>query len=71
MSARHASGFALRFPRIKRIRWDKRPPAPRLPAEVVARTREKYLEAYERITGRSLDLAAAGAVGATSGGDAR
>jgi DNA ligase-1 len=24
-SARHASGFALRFPRIKRIRWDKRP----------------------------------------------
>jgi DNA ligase-1 len=25
-SARHASGFALRFPRIKRIRWDKAPP---------------------------------------------
>jgi DNA ligase-1 len=24
-SARHASGFALRFPRVKRIRWDKRP----------------------------------------------
>lgn len=24
-SDRHASGFALRFPRIKRIRWDKRP----------------------------------------------
>ena len=24
-SARHASGYALRFPRIKRIRWDKRP----------------------------------------------
>ena len=24
-TARHASGYALRFPRIKRIRWDKRP----------------------------------------------
>jgi DNA ligase-1 len=24
-SARHASGYALRFPRIKRVRWDKRP----------------------------------------------
>ncbi len=34
--------------------WDKRPPAPRLPAEVVARTRAKYLEAYRRITGTDL-----------------
>ncbi len=56
---------------LETIRWDKRPPAPRLPAEVVARTREKYLEAHERITGRSLDSATAGAVGAASGGDAR
>ena len=31
--------------------WDRTPPAPEIPAEVVARTREKYLEAYERITG--------------------
>jgi phosphoribosylaminoimidazole-succinocarboxamide synthase len=31
--------------------WDKRPPAPRLPAEVVANTSRKYIEAYERITG--------------------
>ena len=35
--------------------WDKTPPAPELPADVVARTREKYVEAYERITGRSFD----------------
>jgi len=56
---------------LETIRWDKRPPGPRLPADVVVRTRAKYLEAYERITGKSLDPATAGAVGATSGGDAR
>jgi phosphoribosylaminoimidazole-succinocarboxamide synthase len=31
--------------------WDRTPPAPEIPDEVVARTREKYVEAYERITG--------------------
>jgi phosphoribosylaminoimidazole-succinocarboxamide synthase len=36
------------------IRWDKRPPAPQLPEEVVRRTREKYLEAYERLVGKPL-----------------
>jgi phosphoribosylaminoimidazole-succinocarboxamide synthase len=35
--------------------WDRNPPAPAIPAEVVARTREKYVEAYERITGDSFD----------------
>ena len=34
--------------------WDKRPPAPALPPEVVAKTAEKYREAYTRITGRHL-----------------
>jgi phosphoribosylaminoimidazole-succinocarboxamide synthase len=38
--------------------WDKNSPPPELPAEVVARTREKYLEAYEKLTGRPLDAAA-------------
>jgi len=33
--------------------WDRTPPAPEIPEEVVARTREKYIEAYERITGES------------------
>jgi phosphoribosylaminoimidazole-succinocarboxamide synthase len=33
--------------------WDKSPPAPPLPDDVVARTRELYVEAYERITGES------------------
>jgi len=35
--------------------WDKRPPPPSLPAEVVAATTRRYREAYERLTGRSLD----------------
>jgi phosphoribosylaminoimidazole-succinocarboxamide synthase len=34
--------------------WDHTPPGPELPDEVVANTRAKYVEAYERITGRSL-----------------
>jgi phosphoribosylaminoimidazole-succinocarboxamide synthase len=32
--------------------WDKNSPPPALPDDVVARTREKYIEAYERLTGR-------------------
>jgi phosphoribosylaminoimidazole-succinocarboxamide synthase len=35
--------------------WDRTPPAPPIPDEVVTRTREKYLEAYERITGEPFD----------------
>ena len=34
--------------------WDKNSPPPPLPEEAVRRTREKYLEAYERLTGRRL-----------------
>jgi phosphoribosylaminoimidazole-succinocarboxamide synthase len=35
--------------------WDHSPPPPELPPEVVENTRAKYIEAYERITGRKLD----------------
>jgi phosphoribosylaminoimidazole-succinocarboxamide synthase len=35
------------------IGWDREPPAPPLPAGVIAGTRARYVEAYERITGRS------------------
>ena len=35
--------------------WDKKPPPPALPPEVVAATRDRYLAAFERITGRPLD----------------
>lgn len=39
---------------LETLTWDKTPPAPALPAEVVARTQQKYLEAFERLTGRPL-----------------
>ncbi len=35
--------------------WDRNPPAPPIPDDVVARTREKYVEAYDRIVGEPLD----------------
>jgi phosphoribosylaminoimidazole-succinocarboxamide synthase len=33
--------------------WDRTPPAPPVPADVIAGTRERYVEAYERLTGKS------------------
>jgi phosphoribosylaminoimidazole-succinocarboxamide synthase len=36
--------------------WDKAPPAPELPPDVVAGTQQRYLEAYEKLTGRQLSL---------------
>ncbi|HEU5342267.1 phosphoribosylaminoimidazolesuccinocarboxamide synthase [Edaphobacter sp.] len=38
---------------LESIRWNKQAPAPSLPDEVVARTREKYMEAFHLITGRT------------------
>src|SRR3989339_1428899 len=35
------------------IKWDKEPPAPMLPDAVVQKTREKYLEAFQKITGKN------------------
>jgi phosphoribosylaminoimidazole-succinocarboxamide synthase len=39
---------------LETLTWNKNPPAPMLPAEVVAKTQAKYLEAYERLTGKRL-----------------
>jgi phosphoribosylaminoimidazole-succinocarboxamide synthase len=36
--------------------WDKTPPAPALPADVASKTSEKYMEAFERLTGQPLTL---------------
>ena len=41
---------------LETLTWNKTPPAPALPPEVVARTQAKYFEAYERLTGRALAL---------------
>ena len=39
---------------LETLTWDKTPPAPKLPADVVSRTSQKYREALERLTGRKL-----------------
>jgi len=36
---------------LETLTWDKTPPAPELPEEIVVRTQAKYIEAYERLTG--------------------
>ncbi len=40
---------------LERIGWNKQPPAPPLPPDVVAGTQQKYRDAYQRITGHALD----------------
>ena len=39
---------------LETLDWDKTPPAPRLPADVIARTSAKYREALEKLTGKKL-----------------
>jgi phosphoribosylaminoimidazole-succinocarboxamide synthase len=39
---------------LEEIRWNKQPPVPSLPDNVIARTREKYVEAYRLLSGREL-----------------
>ena len=41
---------------LEQIHWNKQPPAPELPADVARRTSDKYLEAYQKITGHKLDV---------------
>ncbi len=38
------------------LTWDKKPPAPHLPDDIVQKTSERYLEAYRRLTGREINL---------------
>ncbi|MBM3769805.1 MAG: phosphoribosylaminoimidazolesuccinocarboxamide synthase [Acidimicrobiia bacterium] len=39
---------------LEEIRWNKQPPVPSLPDAVIVRTREKYIDAFRRLTGREL-----------------
>ena len=40
---------------LDRIAWDRKPPAPALPDDVVANTRQRYVDAYRLLAGRELD----------------
>jgi phosphoribosylaminoimidazole-succinocarboxamide synthase len=39
---------------LEQINWNKQPPVPSLPDDVVMRTRDKYLEAFRRLTGKEV-----------------
>jgi phosphoribosylaminoimidazole-succinocarboxamide synthase len=53
---RDQASFDKQFVRdyLESIKFNKQPPGPVLPDDVVAKTSQKYLEAYERLTGRAL-----------------
>ncbi len=42
---------------LEEIGWNKQPPVPSLPPDVVAKTRDKYMDAFRRLTGRELETA--------------
>jgi phosphoribosylaminoimidazole-succinocarboxamide synthase len=44
---------------LESIKWNKQPPVPSLPDDVVIKTREKYLDAFRRLTGGELEMARA------------
>jgi phosphoribosylaminoimidazole-succinocarboxamide synthase len=44
---------------LESIKWNKQPPVPSLPDDVIRNTRAKYLDAYRRLTGRELEVAVA------------
>ena len=60
MDKYHAGGAQESFDKqyvrdyLESIKWNKQPPTPALPAEVAARTSEKYIEAYTQLTGHPL-----------------
>ena len=40
---------------LETLDWDKTPPGPEVPADIVAKTRQRYVEAYDRLTDRSFE----------------
>jgi len=57
-AGQNPSSFDKQFVRdyLETLDWDKRPPAPKLPENVIAKTSAKYVEAFERLTGEKLAL---------------
>ncbi len=55
-AGQNQTSFDKQFVRdyLESLPWNKTPPAPALPADVVAKTQAKYLDAFERLTGRRL-----------------
>ncbi len=53
---RSQASFDKQFVRdyLETLVWDKTPPGPKLPQDIIEKTSEKYLEAYERLTGKKL-----------------
>ncbi len=53
---RSQQSFDKQFVRdyLESINWNKQPPAPHLPAEIIEKTRQRYLEAYKLLTGEEL-----------------
>jgi phosphoribosylaminoimidazole-succinocarboxamide synthase len=41
---------------LESIKWNKQPPVPSLPDDVIANTRAKYMDAYRRLTGKELEV---------------
>lgn len=50
----HQEAFDKQFVRdyLEKIQWNKQPPVPPLPGEIVQKTRSKYVDAFERLTGQ-------------------
>ncbi|MCG3206046.1 MAG: Phosphoribosylaminoimidazole-succinocarboxamide synthase [Elusimicrobia bacterium] len=55
---RSQDSFDKQFVRdyLEGIHWNKQPPVPSLPPEIVEKTRQKYLDAFERITGQAFEI---------------
>jgi len=56
IARRPQESFDKQFVRdyLESIKWDKKPPAPKLPDGIIEKTEKRYLEAYRRITGSGL-----------------
>jgi phosphoribosylaminoimidazole-succinocarboxamide synthase len=56
LPGRNQPSFDKQFVRdyLETLTWNKQPPGPKLPSDVVAKTTEKYLDAYRNLTGKEL-----------------
>ncbi len=57
-SGKSQPSFDKQFVRdyLETLDWDKTPPAPDLPEEIIQKTSQKYLDAYQKLTGNALKV---------------